>query len=303
MRVARVQTRTGVAAVSIDDGDNCRVVATSGSDDPLLELIQHPSGLLAATRTRLTDAIVSLADVRLLSPLHRPGKIIAVGLNYVDHAAETGLTPPAKPLTFAKYPSSLTGPCDDIVIPMGQAAQVDYEAELAVVIGRHVGPDGSASLADVAAYTVANDVSARDVQFGDQQWTRGKSFDTFTPLGPWLVTADSLPNPHGVNIWTDVNGERRQDDTTASMIFDIPAILAHLSSGTSLEPGDVIVTGTPSGAGAFQQPPRFLTHGDIVEVGVEGIGVLRNTVRHSTRPRQHQTRQSLTSARTHEGHA
>ena len=282
MRVARVLTGTDVVAVSLDDQDRCRVIATAGTVDPVLELIEDPRGLVAAAEAGLTDTTLGLDEVRLLSPLRRPGKIIAVGLNYLDHTAETGMVAPTSPLTFAKYASSLTGPYDDIVVPAEVTQQVDYEAELAVVIGRSCGPDGDAALADIAAYAVANDVSARDVQFSDQQWTRGKSFDTFTPLGPWLVSADAVPGAGGLQIWTDVNGERRQDDSTDSMVFDIAAILAHVSRGTTLEPGDIVLTGTPSGAGAFLDPPRFLADGDVVEVGIEGIGILRNTVRNRT---------------------
>lgn len=280
MRLARLLVGTDVVAVSVGRDDVCTVLANpSGSPDPLLTLLRDPRGLADAVAAARTDATVALGSGRLLSPLHRPGKIVAVGLNYHDHTAETGLQAPAAPLTFAKYPSSLCGPADDIVVPSAQTSQVDYEVELAVVIGGSCPPDGSAGLDAIAAYTVANDVSARDVQFGDTQWTRGKSFDTFTPLGPWLVTPDEVPDPHSLHIWTRVNDELRQDDTTASLVFDLPALLAHISSGVTLEAGDVILTGTPSGAGAFADPPRYLADGDVVEVGVDGIGTLRNTVR------------------------
>ena len=204
--------------------------------------------------------------------------MIAVGLNYADHTSETGFTQPERPLTFAKYTTSLTGPNDDIVVPGHLTQQVDYEAELTVLIGRRCGGTTPATLDDVAAYTVANDVSARDVQFGDVQWTRGKSFDSFTPLGPWLVTADEFGDPSGHRIYTEVNGETLQDDSTSELIFDIPALLAFISDGVTLEPGDLILTGTPAGAGAFRTPPRYLQDGDDVVCGVEGIGELRNRV-------------------------
>ncbi len=279
MRLARVRIGTDVVAVIIDDTDICHILASSGSVDPLLVLLQDARGLVKAARSVQTDGSLQLNEAALVSPLHRPGKIIGVGLNYLDHTAETGMAAPTRPLTFAKYPSSLTGPYDEILVPRHQTSQVDYEGELAVVIGKACPPDGSATLENVAALTVANDVSARDVQFSDQQWTRGKSFDTFTPLGPWLVTTDVIPDPQRLHIWTSVNGERTQDDNTSSMVFDISAILAHVSAGTSLEPGDIVLTGTPSGAGAFREPPRFLGDGDVVEIGVEGVGLLRNYVR------------------------
>jgi len=278
MRLARVTIGTDERAVAVGPDHGCTVLDVAGPD-PLLTLLRDPRGLAVAADAARTDTTVPLADVHVLAPLHRPGKIIAVGLNYHDHTVETGLSAPHAPLTFAKYPSSVTGPYDDIVIPGGQTDRVDYEAELAVVIGRRCAPDGSADLGAIAAYTVANDVSARDVQFSDQQWTRAKSFDTFTPLGPWLVTADDVADPHDLHIWTRIGSTTLQDDRTSSLVFDIPALLKHLSSGTTLEPGDVVLTGTPSGAGAFADPPRYLAEGDVVEIGVEGIGTLRNVVR------------------------
>ncbi len=279
MRLARVTLGAEPVAAVVDADDRCHLLAPTLSADPLLDLLRDGRGLFEAARALTTGDTVDLAEVRLLAPLHRPGKIIAIGLNYPDHTAETGMAPPSSPLTFAKYPTSVSGPADDIVVPAALTSQVDYEAELAVVIGRRCGPEGHASRGDVAAYTVANDVSARDVQFADQQWTRGKSFDTFTPMGPWLVTADEVADPQALDIWTTLSGRRVQDDNTASMVFDIDAVLAHVSAGTTLEPGDVILTGTPSGAGAFLTPPRFLADGDVVEVGIESLGQLRNTVR------------------------
>jgi len=278
MRLARVAIGTDVRAAVVENGERCVLLDLAGPD-PLLQLLRDPRGLTAAAEAVRTEDSVALADVTVRSPLHRPGKIIAIGLNYHDHTAETGMPAPDAPLTFAKYPSSVTGPYDDIVIPSGPTDQVDYEAELAVVIGRHCPPDGSADLDAIAAYTVANDVSARDVQFSDQQWTRAKSFDSFTPLGPWLVTADEVADPHDLRIWTRIGDEVLQDDRTSALVFDIPTLLKHLSSGVSLEPGDVVLTGTPSGAGAFADPPRYLAEGEVVEIGVEGIGTIRNAVR------------------------
>lgn len=214
----------------------------------------------------------------LAAPVDRPGKMIAVGLNYADHTSETGFTQPERPLTFAKYTTSITGPYDDIVVPAHLTEQVDYEAELTLLIGRRCGGATPATIDDIAGYTVANDVSARDVQFADVQWSRGKSFDSFTPLGPWLVTPDEFGAQAGHRIHTSVNGEVLQDDDTGGMIFDIPAILAFVSDGVTLEPGDLILTGTPAGAGAFRVPARYLQDGDLVVCGVEGIGELRNRV-------------------------
>jgi 2-keto-4-pentenoate hydratase/2-oxohepta-3-ene-1,7-dioic acid hydratase in catechol pathway len=226
---------------------------------------------------------VDESSLSLVAPVAGAGKIVAVGLNYADHTSETGFTQPERPLTFAKYPTSITGPTDDIVIPGHLTQQVDYEAELTLLIGRRCGGTSPATIDDVAAYTVANDVSARDVQFGDVQWTRGKSFDTFTPLGPWLVTADEFGTPAGHRIYTEVDGDTLQDDDTSSLIFDVPTLLAFISDGVTLEPGDLILTGTPAGAGAFRDPARYLQDGDTVVCGVEGIGELRNRVviRHS----------------------
>jgi 2-keto-4-pentenoate hydratase/2-oxohepta-3-ene-1,7-dioic acid hydratase in catechol pathway len=283
MRLGRIAIGTDVIGVALVAENKAVRLAVPG-DDPLLTLLRDPRGLAAAARAASTDQTLSLDGATVLSPLRRPGKIIAVGLNYLDHAAETGFNPPPVPLTFAKYASSLTGPYADIRLPTHLTSQADYEAELALVIGGEHPPDGSVGPDAVAAYSVANDVSARDVQFADQQWTRAKSFDTFTPLGPWLVTADELPDPYDLHIWTEVNDERLQDDTTASMIFDLAAILAHVSAGTSLEAGDVILTGTPSGAGAFRTPPRYLAAGDRVRIGVDGIGVLDNRVVVSEQP-------------------
>src|SRR3954452_17371972 len=280
MRLARVDVGHQVMGVAVV-GEGVGVRLDAAGDDPLLELVRSAAGLRSAAEAAMTHE-VALAGATWLSPLRRPGKIIAVGLNYPDHTAETGIEPPPAPLTFAKHASSLTGPYSDIVIADEITTQVDYEAELAVLIGRDCPPDGSAGLDAIAAYTVANDVTARDIQFAEQQWTRAKSFDTFPPLGPWLVTADEIGDPAACRIWTSIGDETLQDDMIGSMVFDIAAILRHVSAGTSLEAGDLILTGTPSGAGAFRDPQRFLRPGDVVQVGVDGVGALRNPVRSSS---------------------
>ena len=254
------------------------VVAQEGAADVLVA----PEGLsvldVIAAGPSADWETTAEAPLELLAPVDRPGKMIAVGLNYADHTSETGFTQPERPLTFAKYTTSIAGPYDDIVVPAHVTSQVDYEAELTVLIGRRCGGETPATLDDIAGYTVANDVSARDVQFADVQWSRGKSFDTFTPVGPWLVTPEEFGGQAGHRIQTTVNGELLQDDDTGEMIFDIPAILAFVSDGVTLEPGDLILTGTPAGAGAFRQPARYLQDGDVVACGVEGIGELRNRV-------------------------
>lgn len=266
MRVARALV-DGAPRLILTDGVTA-VVAPEEHDDPL--------ALLGVDGSEWPS--IDLDSVAFLPPLAHPGKIIAVGLNYVDHTLETGFTAPAAPLTFAKYPSSLTGHGSDIVVPDSIATQVDYEVELAVIIGRRCGGTEPATIDDIAAYTVSNDVSARDVQFADGQWTRAKSFDGFTPLGPWLVPAAEVADPHALRLWTTVNGEVLQDDSTASLVFDLPALLDYIGRGTTLEPGDIILTGTPAGAGGFRTPPRYLQHGDIVEVGIDGIGRLSNRI-------------------------
>ncbi|MGB3409777.1 MAG: fumarylacetoacetate hydrolase family protein [Microthrixaceae bacterium] len=224
------------------------------------------------------DASVELGRVKLLAPIARPGSVIAVGLNYADHASESGLEAPPSPVTFAKLPQSIIGPGEVIRWSQQQSTEVDYEAELAVVIGAEARdvPVESA-LGFVLGYTCCNDVSARDAQFSDGQWLRGKSFDTFCPLGPWLVTPEDIPDPQKLRIACRVNGETLQDSTTAQMIFSVAQIISYLSRFMTLLPGDVITTGTPAGVGFARTPPIYLSDGDTVEVDIEGIGVLVNT--------------------------
>jgi 2-keto-4-pentenoate hydratase/2-oxohepta-3-ene-1,7-dioic acid hydratase in catechol pathway len=222
---------------------------------------------------------VPLANVRLRAPISRPGKIIAVGLNYRDHSIEAGAKElPKTPIIFAKFTTSISGPGDPIVIPIGDP-QVDYEAELAVVIGRKgKGISAANALQYVAGYMPLNDVSARAWQFGDKQWVRGKSPDTFCPTGPYLTTRDEIPDPHSLVIAARVNGTTLQDSNTSRMIFRIPELIEFISASITLEPGDIIATGTPEGVGVFRNPPLFLKPGDVVEVEIEKLGVLRNPV-------------------------
>lgn len=219
-----------------------------------------------------------LKDVHLLAPVTRPGKIIAVGLNYRDHAIETKQEIPTAPLIFAKFPSSINGPDAAVVLPEDDP-QGDYEAELAVVIGRRASKVSEADAYDyVAGYMPLNDVSARRWQFADKQWVRGKSCDTFCPTGPWLTTRDDVPDPHTLDIRMRLNGDVVQNSNTSNLISRVPALIQYISAAITLEPGDIIATGTPGGVGVFRTPPVFLKSGDVMEVEIAGLGVLRNKV-------------------------
>jgi 2-keto-4-pentenoate hydratase/2-oxohepta-3-ene-1,7-dioic acid hydratase in catechol pathway len=221
---------------------------------------------------------MGLDEMRLLSPI-RPPKIVAIGLNYRDHVIESGVGEPTAPLIFAKFPTSIIGPGDSIVLNPSVAERVDWEVELAVVVGHTMRNVTEAQALDyVFGYTVANDVSARDVQFGDVQWVRGKSLDSFCPVGPVIVTADEIPDPQNLPLVTRVNGEIMQSSSTAEMIFGVAEILAYCSRSFTLEPGDLVLTGTPWGCGEFMSPKRSLKAGDVVEVGILGIGQLSNPV-------------------------
>ena len=210
-------------------------------------------------------------------PIERPGKIVCVGLNYRDHAEEQGVALPEEPLLFAKWPNALIGPGASIVIPR-EVTQCDYEAELGVVIGTHVkGVSKENALEAVRGYLCANDVTARDFQFADGQWSRGKSVDTFCPIGP-LVPAADVRDPHALTIRTIVSGEVLQDSTTANLIFGVDAIISHIARTVTLEPGDLILTGTPAGVGVFRRPQRLLEPGDEVTIEIEGLGSLTNPV-------------------------
>lgn len=212
-------------------------------------------------------------------PIERPGKIVCVGLNYRDHAAESAMKPPDKPLLFAKWQTSLIGPGEEIRLPPA-TREVDYEAELGVLIGETVrGASADTALETVKGYTCVNDVSARDVQMGDGQWVRGKSFDTFCPVGPELIPASEVPDPQSLSIRCLLNGEVMQDASTADMIFTVAEIIAFVSEAITLESGDLIATGTPPGVGFARTPPVFLTEGDEVTVEIEGVGSLSNPVR------------------------
>jgi 2-keto-4-pentenoate hydratase/2-oxohepta-3-ene-1,7-dioic acid hydratase in catechol pathway len=208
--------------------------------------------------------------------IERPGKIVAIGLNYSDHAKESGTEPPERPLVFAKFPTAVINHEEQIRIPRKLTDRVDWEVELAVIIGREATRvSEKEALSYVGGYTVANDVSARDLQFSDGQWVRAKSLDTFCPLGPKVVELD---DPQNLRLATRVNGETMQDSNTSQMIFGVAELISFCSHSFTLEPGDVILTGTPWGVGEFMDPKRSLKHGDVVEVEVESVGKLTNPV-------------------------
>ncbi|HJU01596.1 MAG TPA: fumarylacetoacetate hydrolase family protein [Actinomycetes bacterium] len=220
-----------------------------------------------------------LSEVRLLAPVPRPGKIICVGLNYRDHAKETGKAVPTEPVLFSKFANSVIGPGADVVVPP-EAEKVDYEAELAVVIGRRARRVGAADALDhVAGYACANDVSSRSLQYLSDQWMLGKAIDTFLPLGPYLVTADEVPDPQALGIRCLVNDELLQDSNTGQMVFGVAELISYASRTITLEPGDLLATGTPSGVGDAADPPRYLRPGDRMRVEIDGLGQLDNTVR------------------------
>ena len=225
----------------------------------------------------VTDDQDQLADVTLLPPL-APGKILAIGRNYVEHARELNNDVPSQPLVFAVMPSAIIGTGDTIEWERDLTSQVDWEGELAVIIGKTARRVDAASAMDyVFGYTVANDVSARDLQSSDKQWVRAKGLDTFCPIGPCIVTADDITDPHDLTIITAVDGIEKQHGSTANMIFKIPFLIEYLSRAFTLEAGDIILTGTPSGVGKGMKPPQFLTTGSVVTVEIDGIGKIINT--------------------------
>ena len=221
---------------------------------------------------------VALSDVTLLSPVPRPSKVIAVGLNYADHVAESNMPTPAVPAVFAKFPNSIVGPGEAILRPRA-SEQVDYEAELCIVIGRRCRNVPASRAAEViGGYTILNDVSVRDLQLATQHWSLGKSFDTHGPTGPWVVTPDEVDPKAGLAVRTWVDDELRQDSDTSQLIFDCAALVEYISGFATLLPGDLIATGTPGGVGGAMDPPVYLRPGEEVRIEIEGIGTLMNPV-------------------------
>lgn len=222
------------------------------------------------------DHVLQRSEVKLKAPLPRPKKVVCVGNNYMDHCREQNVEPPKKPLIFSKWSSCIIGPGEDVVLPAA-SEQVDYEAELGVVIGQGGKNIAKENAFDhVFGYVIVNDISARDVQFSDGQWVRGKSFDTFAPCGPYLVTADEVKDPQNLPIRLKLNGELVQDSNTREMIFSISDIISYLSTGFTFDPGDLIATGTPHGVGVFREPQLFLKSGDEMAIAIEGLGTLTN---------------------------
>jgi acylpyruvate hydrolase len=220
----------------------------------------------------------ALEEVHLVAPVPAPAKIVCVGRNYADHAAETGSAVPKEPQLFAKWANAVVGDGVDVILPPITNA-LDYEAELVVVIGRTARRvQEEHALKHVFGYTCGNDITARDLQSSDTQWIRGKALDTFAPMGPWIVTADEIPDPQALGIRSVVNGETRQDDTTAHMIFSVARIIAFITEAITLNAGDVIYTGTPSGVGHGRTPPSYLKDGDTVTVEIDRIGSITNRI-------------------------
>ena len=262
-----------------DRGWPTRMRALAGAHESALNEIRAWVGEHAREARPMTG-------IPLAPPVPDPTKVVAIGLNYADHAAEGGTPPPERPLVFAKFPSSIVGPGDPIRWDRSLTDQVDYEAELGVVIGRRArNVSAKDALDHVFGYTCLNDVSARDLQFGDKQWVRGKSLDTFCPIGPWIVTADEIPEPQALRIECLVNGEVLQSSTTAQMIFGVRELISQLSHSFTFEPGDIIATGTPPGVGVFRTPQRLLRDGDVVTIRIEGIGDLVNPCRATGEPK------------------
>jgi len=219
-----------------------------------------------------------ISDIEIGPPVPNPGKIICIGQNYRDHCEEQNKPIPKNPILFSKFNNAIIGPDKDIIKPR-ITDKLDFEGELAFVMGKHCKNVSSHKAMDcIAGYTIFHDVSARDIQFGDRQWLRGKSFDTFAPMGPYLITADEVPDPHDLDIVTRVNDQIMQDSNTSNLIFNIPYLIEFITRAIPLEPGDIVATGTPAGVGVFRNPPVFLKPGDVVTIEIENLGVLQNRV-------------------------
>jgi len=276
------QGKTGVGALVDDQVVN--LAAGDSSIPKCMRCLLEGGEAALATAWKVADSgghRIATADVTLKAPIHNPEKIICAGLNYADHAAESGMALPAEPVLFNKFNNAIIGPGEPIVVPE-ESNEVDYEVELVAVIGkpgRRIAE--SAAMEHVAGYTVGNDVSARDWQLNRPggQWMMGKTFDTFSPIGPALVTPDEVPDPHDLGIRCILNGETVQDSKTDQLIFRVEALIAHISKVVTLKPGDLIYTGTPPGVGFARKPPIFLEPGDTVTCEVDEVGALTNPVK------------------------
>ena len=279
MRLVTFEVGEGARLGALKDGRVIDLAEASGGRLPgdMLAFLQQGEATMELAREAVQGAGngVLLSEVTLLAPVPSPPKDVGIGLNYMDHCLENDLEPPERPVIFAKFSTAVIGPGEAIRWSPALTRKVDYEVELAVIMGRAARRVPAAeALSYVAGYTVGNDVSARDLQFGDGQWVRGKSPDTFCPLGPWLVTQDEIPDPHTLPLRCTLNGQVMQDSNTSELIFKVDQLIEFISHAFTLLPGDVIMTGTPSGVGAFRSPPVFLKDGDVVTVEVEGLGQL-----------------------------
>jgi 2-keto-4-pentenoate hydratase/2-oxohepta-3-ene-1,7-dioic acid hydratase in catechol pathway len=274
-------THNATTRIGVVDGDEIVDLSVASPDLPremVAFLEVGPDAMEAARNAVDGGARTPLAAVHLEAPIARPPKFLAVGLNYADHVAESGLDTPEHPTIFNKQSTCVTGPTDPVHVPKVSHV-LDYEGELGVVIGRrgrHVSRDDAVDY--IAGYLVVDDVTVRDWQFHTPTWTMGKSFDTHGPIGPWIVTPDELRDPHQLRLRTFVNGELRQESNTKELIFDCFHLIEHLSTAFTLEPGDIISTGTPGGVGILRKPPQLLKAGDAVRVEIEGIGEIENPI-------------------------
>jgi len=274
-RCLDLEAARAAGKIRMPEGARLEDVLRSADGLPYLE-----SQLDETTMAAMIAFMVPLSGIRFRAPVLHPAKVIGIGLNYHDHAKEVKMAEPAEPILFGMYPNTIIGPETPIEVPR-LSRKIDYEAELAVVIGRrgrHI--PVSQAVDHVAGYTILNDVSARDLQMSDNQWIRGKSFDTFCPTGPYLVSTAGLREGNDLDIRLRLNGKTMQDSNTRNLIFKVPQLVAFISEVMTLEPGDIIATGTPGGVGFARKPPVWLTPGDVVEIEIEGIGVLRNPVAH-----------------------
>ena len=269
-------TRIGIAI-----GDDVVDLAAAAPDLPrdMLAFLEAGNDAMAAAHASIgSEHRIPVADVQLEAPIARPPKFLAVGLNYADHVAEAGLETPENPMIFNKQSTCVTGPTDPIHVPKVSHV-LDYEGELGIVIGRHARHVSRDDAADyIAGYVVVNDATVRDWQFRTPTWTLGKSFDTHGPIGPWIVTTDELTDPHQRALRTYVNDELRQESNTKHLIFNCFELVEYLTKAFTLEPGDIIATGTPSGIGVVMKPPQLLKEGDVVRIEIEGIGQIENPV-------------------------
>ena len=274
--------RVGALVSENEVVDLTSLVATESlSAGDLLACFDLASGFLDSAQNALAENSLPRLNrfkIEIAAPVPRPGKIICIGLNYRDHARESGMAIPTSPIVFSKFSSCAVGANEPIRLP-ARSAQVDYEAELAFVVGRRAKNVAAAEAMNyVFGYTNFNDVSARDFQFADGQWQRGKSCDTFAPMGEFIATRDEIEDPHNLRIRFRLNGMHLQDSNTDQLIFKIPELIEFLSASITLEPGDVVATGTPPGVGFARKPPVFMKDGDVAEVEIEGLGILANPV-------------------------